>query len=245
MGMFIARLRNENGLTQKELSDKLGIGDKSISKWERGINAPDISMLKKLSDELGVSVTDLLNGERESNSSAVQIDAIKFYNLKSKNKIISSFIIILFLIILLFISIISWTNQNKYRLYMIKSSNENVKLGGYVILNDNKNIIFINNIEYINKLSGTEDSIIVDNMNIYLYSNKKIIYSYNYDFKENNNDIVLDELFENIVVYLDDDLKMNENIITHHLNDIKLKFEYFSQGERYNIVVPLNLIEVF
>lgn len=244
MGRFIAELRNERGLTQKELADKLEIGDKSISKWERGINAPDISMLKKLSDELGISVADLLNGERESNSSTVQIDAIKFYNVRSKNKIISFFLIILLLIMLFFVSLFNWSNHNKYKVYMIKSFNENFKLGGYVILNDNKNIIFINDIEYIDRLSGTEDSIIIDNMNIYLVANNKIIYSYNYDFKDNNNDIFLEDFFENIFVYLDDNLKMNENIITHHLNDINLKFEYFSQDEKYNIEVPLNLIEV-
>lgn len=64
MGKFISELRKEKGLTQKDIGDKLNITDNSISKWERGINAPDIYYLGPLSEILGVSVKELLNGER-------------------------------------------------------------------------------------------------------------------------------------------------------------------------------------
>ena len=64
MGLFISELRKEYKLTQKELADKLGILDTSVSKWERGINAPDISYLTELSKIFHVTVQELLNGER-------------------------------------------------------------------------------------------------------------------------------------------------------------------------------------
>ena len=64
MGQFISELRKEKGLTQKDIGDKLNITDNSVSKWERGINAPDIYYLGPLSEILGVSVKELLNGER-------------------------------------------------------------------------------------------------------------------------------------------------------------------------------------
>lgn len=61
MGKLIQSLRKEKGLTQKQLADKLNITDKAVSKWERDIACPDISLLPKLSEMLGVSVSDLLN----------------------------------------------------------------------------------------------------------------------------------------------------------------------------------------
>lgn len=64
MGKFIAQLRNEYGYTQKKIGDMIGISDNSVSKWERGINAPDISTLTTLSKIFNVSVQEILNGER-------------------------------------------------------------------------------------------------------------------------------------------------------------------------------------
>ena len=64
MGLFISELRKENKMTQQELADKLGIIATSVSKWERGINAPDISYLTELSKIFSVTVNELLNGER-------------------------------------------------------------------------------------------------------------------------------------------------------------------------------------
>ena len=64
IGLFISKLRKENKMTQQELADKLGIMATSVSKWERGINAPDISYLIELSKIFSVTVNELLNGER-------------------------------------------------------------------------------------------------------------------------------------------------------------------------------------
>ena len=63
LGAFIAQLRKEKGLTQKQLSEILGVSDKTISHWEREESAPDISILPLLARTLGVSVDELLKGE--------------------------------------------------------------------------------------------------------------------------------------------------------------------------------------
>ncbi len=65
-GKFIARLRKEQNLTQKELADRLGISDKTISKWETGNGMPDVSMLQPLCEVLTVNLNELLSGERLS-----------------------------------------------------------------------------------------------------------------------------------------------------------------------------------
>lgn len=84
MGKFISELRKEKGLTQKDIGDKLNITDNSVSKWERGINAPDIYYLGPLSEILGVSVKELLNGEKNARKKKKKADNRKVV-LETKN----------------------------------------------------------------------------------------------------------------------------------------------------------------
>src|SRR6056297_94936 len=62
-GELIKALRIEKNMTQKELADKLKLSDKTISKWERGLGAPDVSLLNNLSVILNTNVEGLLQGE--------------------------------------------------------------------------------------------------------------------------------------------------------------------------------------
>ena len=64
IGKFISELRKEKKLTQAQLAEKLGVSQKSVSRWETGKNMPDISLLQLLSSELGITVSELLDGER-------------------------------------------------------------------------------------------------------------------------------------------------------------------------------------
>lgn len=64
LGSFLAQLRKEKGWTQKDLAERLYVSDKAVSKWERGLSAPDVSLLMPLAELLGVSVTELLEGRR-------------------------------------------------------------------------------------------------------------------------------------------------------------------------------------
>ena len=66
IGKFIAECRKQKNLTQMQLAEKLGITDKAISKWERGIAMPDSSIMLELCDILGISVNELLSGEKIS-----------------------------------------------------------------------------------------------------------------------------------------------------------------------------------
>ena len=64
IGRFIAVRRKRANLTQLQLADRLGITDKAVSKWERGITMPDTSIMLELCDILGISVNELLSGEK-------------------------------------------------------------------------------------------------------------------------------------------------------------------------------------
>ena len=117
LGAFIAQLRKEKALTQKQLSEILGVSDKTVSHWEREESAPDISILPSLADILGVTVDELLAGERK------QVEEIKvtvtplpeenseneFYKFKQKNTAISLLSLVLGLSGTLVISLINNT----------------------------------------------------------------------------------------------------------------------------------------
>lgn len=66
VGNYICQLRNEKGLTQKELGERLGVSNKAVSKWENGAAVPRVSLIPKLADELGCTQEELFLGVRKS-----------------------------------------------------------------------------------------------------------------------------------------------------------------------------------
>ncbi len=92
IGKFIAECRKQKGLTQMQLAEKLSITDKAISKWERGIAMPDSSIMLQLCEILGISVNELLSGEKiqmeNNNQKNEQILLDMAKELEAKNKTI-------------------------------------------------------------------------------------------------------------------------------------------------------------
>ncbi len=92
IGKFIAECRKKVNLTQMQLAEKLGITDKAVSKWERGVAMPDYSIILELCDILGISVNELLSGEKINMENSTQkneqllLDMAK--ELEQKNKTI-------------------------------------------------------------------------------------------------------------------------------------------------------------
>ena len=66
IGSFLAELRKEKNLTQDELGAQIGVTNKTISRWETGSYLPPVEMLQTLGDTFGVSINEILNGERIS-----------------------------------------------------------------------------------------------------------------------------------------------------------------------------------
>ena len=92
IGKLIAECRKQKNLTQLQLAEKLGITDKAISKWERGIALPDTSIMLELCDILGITVHELLSGEKISmennNQKNEQLLLDMAKELEKKNQII-------------------------------------------------------------------------------------------------------------------------------------------------------------
>lgn len=69
-GRFIAQKRKEKNLTQEQLAEKLGISNKTVSKWETGKCMPDYSIVKLLCQELEISIAELMDGETKENGNS-------------------------------------------------------------------------------------------------------------------------------------------------------------------------------
>ena len=72
IGKYIASKRKSLGMTQKQLAEKLGMSDKSVSKWERGVCLPDVSVYKELCSILGISLNEFLAGEDIAQENMIQ-----------------------------------------------------------------------------------------------------------------------------------------------------------------------------
>jgi DNA-binding XRE family transcriptional regulator/desulfoferrodoxin (superoxide reductase-like protein) len=80
VGKLIFNLRKEKNMTQRELADAMNLSDRTISKWERGIGCPDVSLLHELSDILGVNIEKILSGDLNPNDSdGGNMKRVKFY----------------------------------------------------------------------------------------------------------------------------------------------------------------------
>ena len=94
IGEFISSQRRKNNLTQAALAEKLGITDRAVSKWERGKGLPDASLMLDLCEILGITVNELLNGEKISmennNQKNEQLLLEMAKELEKKNKTIWS-----------------------------------------------------------------------------------------------------------------------------------------------------------
>ncbi len=75
IGKLIAELRRQSGMTQEALGEKLGVSNKTISRWENGNYMPDIEMLPLIASEFGITVDELLRGEKAKQTTATTAKA--------------------------------------------------------------------------------------------------------------------------------------------------------------------------
>ena len=125
IGKFILELRKEKNMTQQELADKIGVTDRAVSKWENGRGMPDLSLMKPLCQELGITINELISGKKIDKTEYVEkaneniLNTIDYSNkkIKKNNKIIKIVIgtVLIFIIsfVLMFFVDVRRMNQNK------------------------------------------------------------------------------------------------------------------------------------
>lgn len=260
IGKFIAQCRKEKKLTQEEIGDRFGITSQSVSKWERGVNCPDISVLAELSNMLGVRIEELLKGEKDVNTLSkkeenqqakdqVIVDTIKFYEKKTKKKCfrISALILtILIIIICLILSMYCISNYNKVKIYKIVSLSEEISLNGRIIFNPNNKILIINNIFYNDIYVGTDKEVKAKQVMLKIESENKTILEYGtLETNEKGPLKHLNEYLEEIDINISE-IENNSSLTADDLKDISLKIYYIDENDKEQVIQKeLNAINEF
>lgn len=221
IGLFIKKLRKEKNLTQKELADKLNITDRAISKWERGLGCPDISLLEQLAIALDVTILEILKGEKLNNNNLNEKDLIESMNLSKNNTLnnikkitnyITFFIISLLSLFIIITNIKSIIFANK----TFDFSNYYTKDKDYYITNKEKTTQ-----ELINE-TNTKIDLILINQGIYNGNDYSTIKTHINTLKqmliEQDNQKYLNQINYNFYDLLNFYLS-HQNIYTHHLDN--------------------------
>ena len=155
IGDFIKKKRKEKGLTQKELAEKLEITDRAISKWERGINCPDISLLKDLCKILETDINELLSGKEldkvsKEDSEDILVETVRTYtDIEKKRRIKLWFLtisIIVIDIIFIFMMYLTYNQVNNTNSLTIDKIRGNKIVNKVLYLSEKKEYDKLSNI---------------------------------------------------------------------------------------------------
>lgn len=206
IGEFIKLLRTEKKLTQSALGKLLDIDAKTISKWERGVYLPDITMLLPLSKALDVTIEELLDGQRHESVKEIVKDPIVIKepvieNKVKENKVLNhKSILNIFLVIititslstLLYTTLIKKpkakeeTSQSDVNVYKLESEDENLVIEGYIIEKNSEHLLIIKRLCIKNVDINDDD---YKYLEMYLYSpNEKLLLYKNIEKKNIKNE---------------------------------------------------------
>ena len=143
IGRLIAELRKKKGLTQSELGEMVGVGDRAVSKWERGITTPNIAIINELSKILGISSNELLAGELQE-TTGLTPSKNNFKTLLTKHK--KLFLLIIGIIFIASITYLIFSNRQ--RVYILKDHSQEYNVEGRVVFTKNKAYVLIEGINF-------------------------------------------------------------------------------------------------
>ena len=153
VGKFIRELRKKNNLTQKDLADKYGVTYQAVSKWENGINLPEISLIRQMSKDFNISVEDILDGEENPNS--------------YKKRPLKFILLLLALIVIIGTNIYLMLNRDNFNFKTITTTCKEFKVTGTIAYDSKKSSINISKIDYC----GGDDKTSYDSIKCDLYEN--------------------------------------------------------------------------
>lgn len=137
IGKFIADLRKEKNMTQEQLSEKMGVSNKTISRWENGKTMPDYSLLEELCDELDISINELLSGEKIENEKYINHAEENLINLTKQIEKRKRILKIIQRILLVFACILFAINMVFNYLYNDNWNRNDMLCIGYIIMTIN------------------------------------------------------------------------------------------------------------
>lgn len=253
IGKFITELRKERKLTQSELAEIIGVSDKSVSKWETGINIPDFSNIEALASYFNVSTYEILNGEKltlKDGKPSQKNDNIKMYLNYTKFKYLKIiYVLIILLIVTLFTFFIN--NYDKNQIFKLYSTNENFSIDGFIIYNQKQNLLIINKITCQGNFVGTIEETEIKNINVILKSKDKTIFTYNIDNSDKliqDNNYIFSDTMNSLTFYVEENKNDNSNIIvsTADVDNLTLEISYQNnENEIKTYTVPIDSEKIF
>ncbi len=184
VGSFIKEIRKNNNLTQKELADKYGVTYQAVSKWENGLNLPDITLLRQMSKDFNISMEDILDGETTTKKTS------------------KKYLLIIPLIIIIFIIgyIIHQSHaQEPFDFKTISTTCEEFKVTGSLAYNQNKSSIYISEINYC----GGDDNTIYKEIECTLYEKNNDTNTKISSCKSNTDNIKLEDYLKDVELNID------------------------------------------
>ena len=238
VGNFIASLRKEKGWTQEKLGEALGVSSKTVSKWERGVNAPDIFLLNSLSSILEVDLEELLNGKKKENKTIS----------KNKKRFIFKIAVgFLFLVLLSFPILFTIFNYNSVQIYRIESKTDKYFVDGFAMFNKARNLILIHNIDLMDSTIGTVEEDKIETLQVSFVSGDKTISSFQFDSSDSSRLQPFHFYLLNRVYYVDAIVENEPNAIEIcDLAQMKIHIEYINQEDKQKeIEIPLKITKEY
>lgn len=220
VGNFIKKLRSNNNLTQQDLADKYNVTYQAVSKWERGINLPDITLLKQMSKDFNIELEDILDGN------------MKISNKKRKRIII---VIVICLLLVLSIILLFKINDRTFSFKTLSSTCEEFKVSGSIAYDKNNSSIYISNVDYC----GGNDTTLYKEIECNLYENNDNVNTKISSCKSSEENIKLEDYLKHVELNID-----NYNQACKKYNDDSLYLEINAKDNNNKITtykIPLSL----
>lgn len=225
VGKFIKDIRKKNNLTQKQLADKYGVTYQAVSKWENGINLPDVTLIRQISKDFNISVEDILDGELLTKK-------------KNRNKlilIIGVFSLIIFAFILIIIT--SNKNNKSFEFKTISSTCKDFNVSGSLAYDNEKSSIYISHINYC----GGNDETTYKEIECNLYEKNGDITKKISSCKSKDNDMKLEDYLKEVELNIDN----YKNTCKNYTNEnLYLEVNAIDKNNKtITYKVPLNINE--
>lgn len=225
IGNQIKKIRKEKGLSQAELAEKVGVSDKTISKWETGIALPNLMDVRLLCDALDIRIDNLLS--QENNSKLIK-----------KNNLF--WLVVGVVCCFLFSILLLKTVNPKIEAYSVASENENFILNGIALNLPTKDVLFINDIiDKDNLLSNIE----IVNYEVILKKDQQTLYQK--QLIENTNPLFSSKSLASIVSHLTIYLEKEKLFFQNDESKFTLIVKYENQNEQISeLTIDIALKEI-
>lgn len=244
IGEFIATLRKEHKLTQEQLGAKVGVHGQAVSKWEKGVCAPNILLLNDLSKILEVTTTELLNGKKidkisQNDIEVATTETIKYYNhlneKKLRKKMLMVILCMLIIIGVVFAVLFFRNNYENCFMYSIESDAEEYVVKGFLALTPNNETLSIHSIENITNFDSMDIKAYTYQYALYL-SDVELFKEGNislYEYQKGDQLLLFDEILSKIRIYESENSRYNEIIKGNRLQteNLSLKITYLDKNK--------------